>query len=152
MICYKWLGSSMHRIISWIKQFADEFKIFALRGNVLDLAIGVVIGAAFNKIVTSVVEDLLMPFLGLFFLGAFDLSTLKVSVGNTTFAYGHFLQSMLDFLIMAFGIFLIVKAVNILKKKKNHQFLIKITKFLKQCTSKFHCLRLFHSNSKSNLF
>ena len=108
----------MNRIIKWTKQFADEFKVFALRGNVLDLAIGVIIGAGFNKIVTSVVQDLLMPFLGLFFLGAFDLSTLQFSVGNTTFSYGHFLQTMLDFILIAFGIFLIIKAVNIFIKEE----------------------------------
>ena len=113
----------MNRIVRWTRQFANEFKVFALRGNVLDLAIGVIIGASFNKIVTSVVQDLFMPFLGLFFLGAFDLGNLEFSVGNTTFSYGHFLQTMLDFIIIALGVFLVLKAVNIFVRKEQKKIL-----------------------------
>lgn len=102
-----------------------EFKKFALRGNVLDLAVGVVIGAAFNKIVTSFVNDLLMPPLGLL-VGKVDFSNLYINLSSTSFAsladaraagapviaYGAFLNNILDFLIVAFAVFLLVRQVN----------------------------------------
>jgi large conductance mechanosensitive channel len=93
-----------------------EFRDFAMRGNVLDLAIGVIIGAAFGKIVTSLVNDMLMPALGLI-LGKLDFSTLALNIGSVSIKYGAFLQSVLDFIIMAFCIFMIVKQVNRFKKK-----------------------------------
>lgn len=107
-----------------------EFKKFALRGNVLDLAIGVVIGAAFNKIVTSFVNDLLMPPLGLL-VGKVDFSGLYINLGSSSYtsltearadnapviAYGSFLNTVLDFLIVAFAVFLLVRQVNRLMPK-----------------------------------
>lgn len=92
-----------------------EFRDFAMRGNVLDLAIGVVIGAAFGKIVTSLVSDVLMPALGLI-LGKLDFSTLSFTIGEASIKYGLFLQSVVDFVIVAFCIFMIVKQINRFKK------------------------------------
>lgn len=99
---------------------AGEFKAFIQRGNVMDLAVGVIIGAAFGKIVTSLVDNVLMPVLGLL-LGGVDFSKLAVTLGGTPEApvllrYGLLLQSTLDFVIVAFCIFLIVKAVNAVKR------------------------------------
>jgi len=102
----------------------QEFKEFAMRGNVVDLAVGVVIGAAFGKIVSSVVADVIMPPIGLM-MGGVDFTDLKVvlkdAVGETpavTLNYGSFLQTCVDFLIVAFAIFLLVKAMNSLKRKE----------------------------------
>lgn len=101
-----------------------EFKTFAMRGNVVDLAVGLVIGAAFGKIVTSFVNDVLMPPIGLL-LGGMDFSYLKVllkeGVGDVppvTLNYGIFIQTIVDFLIVAFAIFMVVKAMNSLKRKE----------------------------------
>jgi large conductance mechanosensitive channel len=102
----------------------DEFKSFAMRGNVVDLAVGVVIGAAFGKIVTSFVNDVLMPPIGLA-LGGVDFSglavTLKAAEGEAPavlWKYGAFVQTVVDFAIVAFAIFLVVKAVNSMQKKQ----------------------------------
>jgi large conductance mechanosensitive channel len=108
-----------------------EFREFALRGNVLDLAVGVIIGAAFGKIVTSFVNDILMPPLGLL-LGGVDFTNLFVSLNGTPYAsladaqaagaptinYGLFINNIIDFLIVAFVIFLIIRAVNRLSRPK----------------------------------
>lgn len=101
-----------------------EFKEFAMRGNVVDLAVGVVIGAAFGKIVSSVVADVIMPPIGLL-LGGVDFSDLKLvmkeAVGETpavTLNYGSFIQTCVDFLIIAFAIFLLVKLINSLKREE----------------------------------
>ncbi|MBO9369398.1 MAG: large conductance mechanosensitive channel protein MscL [Chloroflexi bacterium] len=88
-----------------------EFKEFALRGNVMDLAIGVIIGGAFGKIVSSLVGDVLMPILGLL-TGGINLSGLSFTVGEATVRYGAFLQAVVDFLIIAFAVFLFVRAFN----------------------------------------
>ncbi len=88
-----------------------EFKEFIARGNVMDLAVGVIVGAAFGKIVTSLVNDILMPLLGLI-LGGIDFTGLAIKVGDAKIMYGNFIQSAIDFLIVAFCIFLMVKAVN----------------------------------------
>ncbi|WP_018751792.1 large conductance mechanosensitive channel protein MscL [Paenibacillus sanguinis] len=88
-----------------------EFRAFALKGNVLDLAVGVIIGAAFGKIVTSVVEDLITPIIGLL-LGGIDLSGLQFTYGDAVLKYGNFLQTVLDFFIIAMSIFLFVKLIN----------------------------------------
>lgn len=89
----------------------QEFKEFIKRGNVLDLAVGVIMGSAFGKIVSSVVDDLLMPIIGVL-IGGVDFKNLKVSVGNATITYGNFLQNVIDFLIVAFCIFFIIKLIN----------------------------------------
>lgn len=93
----------------------QEFKSFALKGNALDLAIGVIVGGAFGKIVSSLVNDVLMPLLGIL-LGKVDFSSLVLSIGEAKIAYGMFLQSVIDFVIVAFCIFMMVKQLNRFKK------------------------------------
>jgi large conductance mechanosensitive channel len=94
-----------------------EFREFAVKGNVMDLAVGVIIGAAFGKIVSSLVEDVVMPLIGTL-MGGLDFSALAVKIGSATLKYGKFLQTCLDFLIIAWAIFLIVKLVNRLKREE----------------------------------
>ncbi len=101
-----------------------EFKKFALRGNVVDLAVGVVVGGAFSKIVTSLVNDLIMPLLGLV-VGRVDLTALKIVVREATetapalaVTYGAFLQNVLDFLVISFSIFMAIRTLNNLKRKE----------------------------------
>ena len=94
-----------------------EFREFAVKGNVMDLAVGVIIGAAFGKIVASVVEDVVMPLIGVL-LGGLNFSDLAVKVGSATVKYGKFLQTCLDFLIIAWAVFLLVKVINRLKRQE----------------------------------
>lgn len=94
-----------------MKGFFEEFKAFALRGNVLDLAVGVVIGGAFGKIVTSLVENIITPIIGII-TGGQNISGLMVKVGGAELKYGAFLQSVIDFIIIAFAIFVFIKAIN----------------------------------------
>jgi large conductance mechanosensitive channel len=102
----------------------SEFKEFAVKGNVVDMAVGVIIGAAFGKIVTSLVGDVIMPPIGVV-LGGVDFSNLSIIIQEAigkkpavTISYGKFLQSVIDFTIVAFVIFMAVKAMNSLKKKE----------------------------------
>jgi large conductance mechanosensitive channel len=102
----------------------QEFKKFAMRGNVVDMAVGIILGAAFGKIVSSFVGDVIMPPIGLL-IGGVDFSnlaiTIKQAVGETaavTINYGKFIQNVFDFLIIAFSIFMAIKAMNALKKKE----------------------------------
>ena len=95
-----------------------EFKEFISRGNVIDLAVGVIMGGAFGKIVTSVVNDLIMPFIGIA-LGGIDFSNITLTVRNAEIRFGSLIQSIIDFLIIAVCIFIIVKAINKLLPKKN---------------------------------
>lgn len=97
-----------------------EFKQFISRGNVLDLAIGVLIGSAFSGIVTSLTKNLLNPFIGLF-LGQIDLSNLHFSIGSANFLVGQFLNDVIAFLITAFVVFLIAKAFNSFRKKEEEK-------------------------------
>lgn len=94
-----------------------EFKDFIARGNVIDLAVGVVIGSAFGKIVSSLVDNILMPLIGIV-LGGIDFTSLTAKVGDATIAYGIFIQNVIDFLIIALCIFLIVKVMNKFIKKQ----------------------------------
>lgn len=103
-----------------MSKFLNEFKDFAMRGNVLDLAVGVIIGGAFGKIVSSVVDDILMPLVGMA-LGGLDFKNLSLTIGKAQVMYGNFIQNVIDFLIVAFCIFLIVKGINSLTKKKNEE-------------------------------
>ena len=96
---------------------AKEFREFAVKGNVMDLAVGVIIGAAFGKIVSSLVEDVVMPVVGSM-MGGLDFSSLALKVGSATLKYGKFLQTCLDFLIIAWAIFLIVKLINRVKREE----------------------------------
>jgi large conductance mechanosensitive channel len=95
----------------------EEFKKFAIKGNVVDLAIGVIIGGAFGKIVASLVNDIIMPIIGLI-LGGIDFTSLEFPVGTAVVKYGAFIQSVVDFLIIAFSIFIIVRSINKTKKKE----------------------------------
>ncbi len=94
-----------------MKGFVEEFKAFAIKGNVIDLAVAVVIGAAFGKIVASLVENIIMPIVGIA-LGGYDFTSLKAVMGETAITYGVFIQSIVDFAIVAFVIFMLVKAIN----------------------------------------
>ncbi|WP_342527735.1 large conductance mechanosensitive channel protein MscL [Chryseomicrobium sp. FSL W7-1435] len=95
----------------------NDFKAFAFKGNVLELAIAVVIGAAFGKIVASLVENIITPLIGLV-MGGIDFSGLAVTVGDAKVTYGAFIQSVIDFLIIAFVIFLFVRMLGKLKRKE----------------------------------
>ena len=109
--------------MGFIKKFTTEFKEFALKGNVVDMAIGVIIGGAFGKIVTSLVNDLLMPLIGAL-IGNVDFTTLSATLRPAvmngeevvkeavTLNYGNFIQTTVDFLIVAFCIFLVIKLIN----------------------------------------
>ncbi len=101
-----------------------EFKAFAMRGNVVDMAVGIIIGAAFGKIVSSFVGDVLMPPIGVL-LGGVDFSTLaitvKAAVGEAPavmISYGKFIQTVIDFIIIAFAVFMAIKGMNSMKKKE----------------------------------
>ena len=96
----------------------QEFKTFAMKGNVVDMAVGIIIGAAFGKIVTSLVSDVLMPPIGLL-LGGIDFSNLSATLAEgVTIKYGLFINTVIDFIIVAFAIFMMIKGVNRLKKKE----------------------------------
>lgn len=103
-----------------LKSFITEFKKFAMRGNVIDMAVGIIIGAAFGKIVDSLVKDILMPPIGLL-LGKVDFSDLKLYLthGNdpVTINYGLFINVLISFLIVSFAVFLLIKAINKLQEK-----------------------------------
>ncbi len=101
--------------------FISEFKEFILRGNVMDMAVGVIIGGAFGKIVTSLVNDIIMPLVGII-IGGHDFTGLTIRVKDATITYGVFIQNIIDFLIVALCIFFMVKAMNkFLKKKKQEE-------------------------------
>ena len=108
-------------------KLVDEFKAFALKGNVVDMAVGIIIGAAFGKIVSSVVSDIFMPPLGLI-IGGVNFADLKVVMKAATDAhpavtwnYGNFLQVTFDFLIVAFAVFLLIKAINAANARKKEE-------------------------------
>lgn len=110
--------------MGFIKEFINEFKEFALKGNVMDMAVGIIIGGAFGKIVSSLVADVLMPPIGAL-LGGVDFTSmkwvLKDAVGSTpavTLNYGNFIQTTVDFIIVALSIFMMIKALNTLKKQE----------------------------------
>ena len=112
----------------------SEFKKFAMRGNVVDMAVGIIVGAAFGKIVSSFVNDVIMPPIGLL-MGNVDFSQLFVNLGDTAYAtlaeaqaagaptinYGVFVNTVLDFVIVAFAIFMVIRAMNSLKKKEEEK-------------------------------
>ncbi len=93
----------------------EEFKEFSMKGNVLDMAVGIIIGGAFGKVVSSFVNDILMPPIGVI-AGGVNLSGLKLQIGPLSMNYGTFIQTLIDFLIVAFAIFFIVKARNIIRR------------------------------------
>ncbi len=120
-----------------MKKFLNEFKEFALRGNVMDLAVGVIIGAAFQAIINSLVQDVISPLIGLF--ANTDLSYLSANVGGVEIRYGAFLTAVINFVIMAVLIFLLVKAMNKLadlgKKKTPEAPAAPTTKVCPYCMS-----------------
>lgn len=95
----------------------QAFKAFIAQGNVIDLAVGIIIGAAFGNIVSSLVDHVLMPSIGLL-LGGIDFTSLAVNVGEVKIEYGIFIQSVVDFLIIAFSIFIIIRFISKMRKKK----------------------------------
>jgi len=99
-----------------MQKFLQEFKAFALKGNVLDLAVAVVIGGAFGKIVSSLVNTIIMPLVGIL-LGGLDFSGLSFTVGQSVIKYGEFIQSVVDFLIIALAIFTFIKILTAFQNK-----------------------------------
>ncbi|HIV74489.1 MAG TPA: large conductance mechanosensitive channel protein MscL, partial [Candidatus Pseudogracilibacillus intestinigallinarum] len=97
-----------------------EFKEFIAQGNVLDLAIGIIIGAAFGEIVNSLVDNIIMPIVGLF-MGGIDFTGLSVQIKDAEIAYGMFIQNVVSFFIIAFSIFLFVKLINTLRRKQDEE-------------------------------
>ena len=114
-----------------LKEF-KEFKEFALKGNIMDMAIGVIIGGAFQKIVTSLVNDIIMPAISIF-TGKVDFSDLVVTVGNSSIKYGSFITTIVDFLIIAFSIFIAILTINKLndRAKQDLDKMSKKSKFFK---------------------
>lgn len=102
-----------------MKKFLQEFKTFAMRGNVLDMAVGVVIGGAFTAIINSVVNDLINPLIGLIFNA--DFSGVGLTIGDVTIGFGAFISAVINFIIVAFVLFCILKAVNAASKLKKKE-------------------------------
>lgn len=100
-----------------MKKFISEFKEFISKGNVLDMSVGVIIGGAFSKIVSSLVNDVMMPLIGII-IGGHNFTNLSIKVGNAKIMYGSFLQNVVDFLIVAFCLFTVIKIINRFKKKQ----------------------------------
>lgn len=111
-----------------------DFKAFIARGNVLDLAVGIIIGAAFSSIVSSLVDNVIMPLIGLL-MGGIDFSSLSIIVGDAVIEYGIFIQRVVDFLIIAFSIFFFIRVINSFKKNKQKQR----KKLLKKSMNKQNC-------------
>ncbi|MGN1311943.1 MAG: large-conductance mechanosensitive channel protein MscL [Bacilli bacterium] len=103
-----------------MKKIIKEFKTFIERGNVIDLAVGVVIGSAFSKIVSSLVDDLLMPIIGII-IGGIDFSNLTIKVEDSIIKYGSLINNIINFFIISFCIFIIVKFINKLTSKKKEE-------------------------------
>ncbi|TQR43425.1 large conductance mechanosensitive channel protein MscL [Paenibacillus popilliae] len=150
---------------SKVKSFFGEFKQFAMRGNVIDLAVGVILGGAFNKIVTSVVNDLIMPPLGLLMGGVnfkdlfLNLSDQDVSslaqaqaAGIPVIAYGQFISIIIDFILVAFSVFLLIKGINALHRKKPEAPAEETTKSCPYCLSEIpkEAIRCGHCTSILN--
>ena len=119
-----------------MKKFLEEFKAFALKGNVMDMAVGVIIGGAFTAIVNSLVNDMLMPLLSLL-TGGFDFSGLCIALGEgenaATINYGSFISAIINFLLTALVIFLIIKAINKVSRKKKEETPAPTTKECPYC-------------------
>ena len=103
-----------------MKKFLQEFKAFALKGNVLDMAVGVIIGTAFSAIVNSIVKDLITPLFGII-LGGIEFTNLSIMVGESTITYGNFIQAVVNFLIISLTIFLFIKLSGKLFRKKEEE-------------------------------
>ena len=103
-----------------VTKTVDEFKDFITKGNVIDMAVGVIIGSAFGKIVTSVVNDILMPLLGII-IGGIDFTGLTLKVKDATITYGNFIQNIIDFVIVALCIFMFIKLISKFRKKEEEK-------------------------------
>ena len=134
--------------IKGIKKFFEEFKAFAMRGNVLDMAVGVVVGGAFTAIVTALVDDVINPLIGLFFKA--DFSDVVISLGGSSIKIGEFVNSVINFLIVAFVLFVVIKAVNALHKKPEEAPKAPTTKTCPYCQSEIaiKAVRCPHCTSK----
>lgn len=102
------------------KGLVGEFKAFIARGSVLDMAVGIIVGAAFTAIVTSLVKDILMPIIGVL-LGGVNFSSLSITFNGAVIGYGAFIQAIINFLLIALTVFLLIKAINVLSKKKEEK-------------------------------
>ena len=134
--------------IKGIKKFFEEFKAFAMRGNVLDMAVGVVVGGAFTAIVTALVDDVINPLIGLFFKA--DFSDVVISLGGSSIKIGEFVNSVINFLIVAFVLFVTIKAINMLHKKPVEEPKEPTTKKCPYCQSEIaiKAVRCPHCTSK----
>lgn len=103
-----------------MKKVLQEFKEFISKGNVIDMAVGVIIGSAFSKIVTSLVNDIIMPLIGII-IGGLDFTSLSITVKDSEILYGSFIQNIVDFLIIAACIFTVIKIINKFKKPKKEE-------------------------------
>ena len=135
-----------------IKKFLEEFKAFAMRGNVLDMAVGVVIGSAFTAIVNSLVNDIINPAIGLFFNA--DFSDVGIHIGDVTIGVGSFINAIINFLIVAFVLFVVINAVNALHKKPEEAPKAPTTKTCPYCQSEIaiKAVRCPHCTSKLDGF
>ena len=135
-----------------MKNFLKEFKEFAMKGNVMDLAVGIIIGAAFTAIVTSLVDDILSPIIGL--LVQVNFSDLVLTIGGVTLKYGSFIMAVINFVIVAFALFLIVKALNKAasfgRKKEAEEETVPTIKECPYCKTEIHvdAVRCPHCTSK----
>ena len=111
-----------------------EFKKFIARGNVLDMAVGIIMGGAFTAIVTSLVNDILTPLIGLV-LGGVDFSALSVTIGDASIMYGSFIQAIINFLLIALSLFIIIKSINAMHRKKEEPKAAPTTKECPYCFS-----------------
>ncbi|MDD3187292.1 MAG: large-conductance mechanosensitive channel protein MscL [Bacilli bacterium] len=107
----------MNKSKNIINKEVNEFKAFITRGNVIDLTVGVIIGGAFGKIVTSLVNDILMPLIGII-LGGLDFTSLSITIKDANIMYGSFIQQIIDFLIISLCIFVFIKIINRFKRKE----------------------------------
>lgn len=126
-----------------------EFKEFISRGNVVDLAVGVIVGGAFGKIVTSLVNDILMPLIGIV-LGGIDFSDLSLKFGSSKIMYGAFIQNIIDFLIIAFCVFMFVKLINRLSHKTKKEEVKPVVKKNDEVILLEEIRDLLKDNKKSN--
>ena len=104
-------GNTSRNVTGVAKKQLNGFKEFIAKGNVIDLAVGVIIGGAFGKIVSSLVDDILMPLLGII-IGGVDFTSLSVKIGDAVLTYGNFIQNVIDFLIIAFCVYVMINAIN----------------------------------------
>ena len=120
---------------SMFESFIKEFKEFAIKGSVIDMAVGIIIGGAFSPIVNSLVKDIIMPPIG-FILGKVDFSNLYLSItpsGLVTINYGLFINTLISFLIVSFAVFLLVKIINKLKAEKKEETCVALEVVTKEC-------------------